>query len=1430
MTKHQEIKRIAVQIIPSPFFGPNGMSTRLFKFWFFLLAGLCLSTICKKGCPFIPRTTAFVLGIVGPPSRPFSSSSSSSSSSSQRFQGGIQRRFYPKMVQTKDQNHHPQNSFYPVKNQETIRLAQEQLAKYFSFPLDDWQLQAGGEIILGHNVIVCAPTGSGKTVVGEMALHYAYSQQQRNGIYTTPLKALSNQKFAELRHIFGRAHVGLSTGDISINRRHARITVMTTEVYRNIAWRSSGKQPSLPPSTISPNATTVTTTTTPSSFKDQTSSKQGILMEREMLYRDELDQNAVVVLDEFHYMGLPGRGGVWEECVITSPSHTQIIGLSATLSNAAQLANWMEGVTGRKTVLVEAPKARPVPLRYLYATREGLYPLFRNPDAGPGAPLGLLGYRDDGIPPAGSTIAKRKKKGFGSKNDRYGSADSDTDYDVDDDDDDDDIKSEGDVKLPRGLQVNPALKAAAQRRMQKVNRRLEQQKQRQRQRMDNPQDEWDLYSGGRERIRRWEYGKMSPREERKERERLLKSEMRKAVPSLPILLIRLKEKKLLPAIFFIFSRAGCDQAAHTITNSYKGPRDPNQDIDFEGDWDEDDADPPTQQGTTKIRKTRQRSMRLRGNTNLVEDAGGRKFRLDSDYISEDVFNSVFDGEAFSDDAEFDASSPLSSENWNFYKTAGLLNYDEVRMVASRVGQFNEDNPEIAFADEIIEQYLFGVGSHHAGMLPAHKAFVETLFRGNLMKAVFATETLAAGINMPARTTVICALAKRGDGSSMNLLETSNLLQMAGRAGRRGIDTAGTCVIMATPFESHDDAARILTNPVEPIVSQFRPSYSLAVNLIARGGGRLDVAKQLVRKSFAMWEKSQLERDISSATERDGVSEILEASVQEKFMNVLMDVLQRQVDQKNARFDISYLQTLLVVLKDRELLKKSSKSYLGAARMLELETTTLNYLELELKDLSSSVGLQAIEGQEFMEALLDEEQKDLMDQIEIQRKRAMSARKEVKKHPFSVIASIANEIMEGESRDGRELFAALRNTRDLSSGQSMLPLSLTAEELCEFSKSSVIIKRKLRKVAASNPDLEPEKLLLQAAKVENMKVDDSWDDMLAITKVLVSYGCLMSERTAENGFEDQTFKITPAGVDVGMLGFENSLWCYVSMGGTWDVIGASSKLDDFKVAMDAFANPVQFYDDAEKEAISSNEGTDQSPDKSNIPLPQQEAEQLITHLRFLSPAELAGYVSCLVSEGSRGGNPSVLETFQKLTPRQQRAIQVALGGMERLTDVQRQYSVDERTGNCPLDITNCEVVTAWADGCTWSDALALSGAAPGDLARIISRALDAVRQFGNLKFTPFRKGDLLYSDGSSAQLLMPRGIHPEIRRLCREAAESMNRYPVKDPLPFEVVEDDDVDDGMNDDDGDDEENDGVDVSTEQEVAKDTTISDERNKEG
>lgn len=1106
----------------------------------------------------------------------------------------------------------------------------------------------------------------------------------------------SSVLIVRFRKRFGTANVGLSTGDVSINRQDARLTVMTTEVYRNIAWRSSGapdQEDKLPNSS------------------------------------NDLSKNAVVVLDEFHYMGLPGRGGVWEECVITSPPHTQIIGLSATLPNALQLAEWMEGVTGRKTVLIEAPGTRPVPLNYLFATREGMYPLFRNPDAGPGSPLGLLGLRGDGTP-----VGVKGEKESSAKNG----------FEEDD--------SPKDEKLPRGLRTNPALETLAQRRLQRVNKALERQRAKQN-RIQDDFDDWD-FKGGRGRGKRsYNSGKMSNREERKERDRMLKREMRKSVPSLPVLLERLKEKDLLPAIFFIFSRAGCEQAANTVRTAFKGPRDPTRDIDVEEEFDRKQA---------KEKKGRKRKS---GKTELFEDGNGRTFRMSSDNINEDTFMSLMgEKQAALDDIKFVPDSPLSSENWKFYSTAGLLEYEQVQTVAGRVAHFNEENSEIAFTDEVIEQFLFGVGSHHAGMLPAHKAFVELLFRANLIKACFATETLAAGINMPARTTVVCAMAKRDGSRSMSLLETSNMLQMAGRAGRRGMDTAGTCVIVATPFESHDIAAQILTNPIKPITSQFRPSYALAVNLISRGQGKLDVAKQLVSKSFAMWEKEQMEKRITSASEKEGVGDVIRAVSEEKFLSVLIEVLERKVDVKSADYDVAYMHFLVDILKDRELLKKSSKDLEGAILSVELEEITLGCLELELKESSSSASEQI--GDDLFS----------MEQIDEQKKRMAKAEKRLRKHPFTSIACITNELMAADDTDGGALTSAF---------EAMNPsdTELQAEDIVSIAKSSIVIKRKLRKLAKSNPDVDPKSLLMEAEKVSEIK-DGTWDDMLAIIKVLLAFGCLETEnRSGEDVFDDienQEFEVTPAGTDVGMLSFENSLWGFVAMGGTWDVMGISSKYDELNSAMKSFDDDINFYNDEE---------TDQADPESKSP-PHLEAEELVNHLLNLSPSEMAGYVSCLVTGDTARTSLSAMDVFQRLAPRQQRAIQVLLDSTDRLLDVQRQFSVDARTCNCQFDVTNCEVVTAWADGCTWNEALEMSGAAPGDLIRVIGRAMDAVRQFGGLKYNPLRKND---TNGEVIVDPFSRGIHPEIRRQCREAAKGMSRYPVKDPLPFEAEEEDMFDD-------------------------------------
>jgi len=858
---------------------------------------------------------------------------------------------------------------------------------------------------------------------------------------------------------------------------------------------------------------------------------------------------------------------------------------------------------------------------------------------------------------------------------------------------------------------------------------------------------------------------------RKERERLTRKEMRKAVPSLTILLARLKEKNLLPAIFFIFSRAGCDQAAETICNSFKGPRDPNFDLGLQDKFQK--ANENKNRFNKKRHRQEKRKTKIidKKENGVLKDNRGRSFRLSSNNIDDNAYNSVLDANRKSLGNEFLVSgSPLSSENWKLYSSFGLLNYNEVKDVAGYIAQFNNENPEIAFPDDVIEQLLFGLGRHHAGMLPAHKMLVENLFRMNLVRAVFATETLSAGINMPARTTVICSLAKRGGSGSMALLETSNLLQMAGRAGRRGMDTIGTCVLVATPFEGEDVAANLLIDPIKPISSQFCPSYSLAVNLIARGNGRLDVAKQLVSRSFANWGRHRIEETQNGSSIISELSEVLDQVAEEKFINSLIHVFDVMIRRKSVDVDVSFLTHLREILKNRQLLKETSKNFDSAKLTFELEQTTLGFLTQESKDFCGDEA-----------SLVDED--EIFRQVEEQQVRVRQAEKNLKRHPFSSIANFANEFLKCESSDGKEEFSeAFKNIQETY--QCSI---LDAEDIARFAKSTVVVKRRVKKLMASNPGVDPEMLLyLETQKLQEDPEDPAWKDMLAITKVLVAFGCITPTSNLKKDYsseelEDEVFEVTPAGIDVGMLSFENSLWSFLAMGGTFDTTNASAKFDEIKEAMETI-----YYDKEDDEMLPDNsEFIDESSGMEVPSKAQHEAESLLYNLRELSPGEMAGYVSCLVS-GDSGRNRRVdsMTVFKRLAPRLQRSIQILLDVTERFTDIQRQYLVNEKLSDCQFDLSYCEVVTAWANGCTWNEALEISGVAPGDLTRIIGRATDAVRQVGALQFNPIRKNDLDPADAGRIDPLS-RGIHPEVRHLCREAAKVMNRYPVKDTLSFDV---------------------------------------------
>ncbi|CAB4911061.1 unannotated protein [freshwater metagenome] len=196
----------------------------------------------------------------------------------------------------------------------------ENFIAQLGFSLDKFQVKALDAIDQGKSVLVAAPTGSGKTVIGEYAVARALSRGGKC-FYTTPLKALSNQKFSDLREKYGDKSVGLLTGDNSVNAS-ASILVMTTEVLRNMIYADS-------------------------------SALEGL---------------ESVVLDEVHYLQDRHRGPVWEEVIVHLPLEVDLVCLSATVSNAEQFSDWIETVRGATTVIIE--EKRPVDLRHRYLVAE----------------------------------------------------------------------------------------------------------------------------------------------------------------------------------------------------------------------------------------------------------------------------------------------------------------------------------------------------------------------------------------------------------------------------------------------------------------------------------------------------------------------------------------------------------------------------------------------------------------------------------------------------------------------------------------------------------------------------------------------------------------------------------------------------------------------------------------------------------------------------------------------------------------------------------------------------------------------------------------------------------------------------------------------------------------------------------------------------
>ena len=403
------------------------------------------------------------------------------------------------------------------------------------------------------------------------------SSEGRKAFYTTPIKALSNQKFADLARRHGADNVGLLTGDNSING-DAPVVVMTTEVLRNMIYAGS----------------------------------------------PALNGLRFVVLDEVHYLQDAYRGPVWEEVIIHLPAEVRLVCLSATVSNAEEVAEWLATVRGPTTLVLE--EQRPVELRNLY----------------------LVGDR----------------------------------------------QSERPHLLPTLIDGRPNTEA---------------------ERLDND----TLHGRGSRRA-----------PARRPRRRFF-------TPRRPEVIEMLAEREMLPALYFIFSRMGCEDAVTRLSRRRAAPDHARRACPHPGD----------RRGADRRRST---------------------------------------------DDDLD-----------------VLGYDRWEAALE-----------------------MGLAAHHAGMVPPFKEAVEACFVEGLVKAVFATETLALGVNMPARTVVIERLTKF-TGEARAFLTPGEYTQLTGRAGRRGIDDLGYAIVLWSPFVPFDQVASLASSRTYGLRSAFRPTYNMAANLVRR---------------------------------------------------------------------------------------------------------------------------------------------------------------------------------------------------------------------------------------------------------------------------------------------------------------------------------------------------------------------------------------------------------------------------------------------------------------------------------------------------------------------------------------------------------------------------------------------------------------------
>ena len=626
-----------------------------------------------------------------------------------------------------------------------------------SFELDEFQLAGCRVLESGHSVLVAAPTGAGKTVVGEFAVHLALARGQKV-FYTAPIKALSNQKHGELARSLGAERVGLLTGDTSL-RPDADVVVMTTEVLRN------------------------------------------------MLYADSalLDGLGFVVMDEVHYLADRMRGPVWEEVIIHLDRSVQLVALSATVSNAEEFGAWLQEVRGHTEIVVS--ETRPVPLWQHVVLGDQLVDLFVD-DAGEAVVShgpGASGERQ--VNPEIARMASLSlpvDHGRGEYRDRKGG---------------------GGRHRPRGAGRH----RPPHRRRGSGNGRA---------------------SGGGHAPGGGHRGPERREERRSGGVRPL---------GRPQLISLLDDAALLPAIVFIFSRAGCEAA---------------------------------------VRQCAQ------GRVQLTDDEEQREIR---------------------------------------------------RILDERLAAVRIEDEEVLGIRSFRRNVLSGFGAHHAGMLPLLKNVVEDLFARGLLKVVFATETLALGINMPARSVVLEKLVKF-NGVEHADLTPGEFTQLTGRAGRRGIDTEGHAVVVGSQHLDAQAVGALASRRTYPLRSAFRPTPNMAVNLLERFD--LSRARETLETSFAQF---QADRSVVGLARRareleDTADSYLEAMTCDRGDLLEYADLREQIGEREkqlartrASADRDRIRSVLRGLRRGEILALPGGRRKGYAVVLEVERDVLGGPQVHLLD-------------------------------------------------------------------------------------------------------------------------------------------------------------------------------------------------------------------------------------------------------------------------------------------------------------------------------------------------------------------------------------------------------------------------------------------------------------------------------------------------